>query len=53
MKVYIAYECHYNGCDVFRHPVKVFDDEVKALVWSEDYPNNDQEWRSYEAFELE
>lgn len=53
MKVYIGYECYYNGCDVWKHVDKVFDDEVKALVWAEDFKATEQEWREYTKFEVE
>ncbi len=54
MKVYVGYLCYDNGCDLFRHVEKVFDDEVKALVWREDFVSEDpNEWRSYEEMELE
>ena len=53
MKVYLGYDCHYNGCDTFESVVKVFDDEVKALIWKEDFKATETEWRSYEAFEVE
>lgn len=53
MKVYIGFECHYNLCDVFTTAVKVFDDEVKALIWKDEGPNNDREWREYIEFDVE
>ncbi len=54
MKVYLGYECHYNGCDVFESVVKVFDDEIKALVWKDDFISEDpDEWRKYTEFEVE
>ena len=53
MKVYIGYECYYNYCDVFNTVVRVFDDEVKALVWKEEVEPTEQEWREYEEMELE
>lgn len=33
--------------------MKVFDDEVKALVWKEDFKSTEFEWRSYEEFDVE
>jgi hypothetical protein len=53
MKVWIGYECHYDYCDVWKGAVKVFDDEVKALIWKEDFVETDVEWRQYEEFEVE
>jgi hypothetical protein len=53
MKVYIGYECNYDYCDVWRSAVKVFDDEVKALIWKEDFKDTATEWRSFEEFEVE
>lgn len=63
MKVWIGYYCYHNLCDTWETVEKVFDDEVKALVWVED-PEfaltaqkwNDTEaleWRRYEAKEVE
>lgn len=45
MKVYIGYECYYNYCDIFSTVVKLFDDEVKALVWKEEVEPTEREWR--------
>ena len=53
MNVYIGYLCYDNGCDVFRHVEQVFDDEAKALVWSEDFKSEDpSEYRTYEEWEV-
>jgi hypothetical protein len=55
--VWVGYHCYYNQCDVFRKVERVFDDEVKALLWSEDAEFNRTaarhgeeqiEWREYE-----
>jgi hypothetical protein len=46
MKVYLGYQCYYNGCDEFANVVKVFDCEVKALVWVEEFVPNDPESES-------
>lgn len=51
-KVYLGYESYYNFCDVFETVVIVFDCEVKALVWKEEVPATDQNWRSYVEFEV-
>jgi hypothetical protein len=53
MKVYIGYECYYDYCDVWRSAPKVFDDEVKALIWKEDFKDTEFQWREYEEFEVE
>jgi hypothetical protein len=57
--VWIGYACSYDGgMGVEKTIEKVFDDEVKALVWSEDekfleYFNSDYYWREYERFNVE
>ena len=54
MKVYIGYECYDDRCNVWRRVVKVFDDEVKALVWKEEEREHaDDEWREYDEMEME
>lgn len=53
MKVYLGYDCHYNGCDTFESVVKVFDDEVKALIWKEEFVSTDYEWRTFKEMEVE
>jgi hypothetical protein len=55
MKVYIGYDCYDNGCDIWKTVVKVFDDEVKALIWKETQPDNynPSEWREYSEVEVE
>jgi hypothetical protein len=53
MKVYIGYECYYDYCNVWENVVKVFDDEVKALVWKEELKPTEQEWREYREIEVE
>jgi len=62
MKVWIGFDCYDNGCDVHKTVKKVFDDEVKALLWSEDpdflaaaerYKDMPIEWREYEEMEVE
>lgn len=63
MQVWIGYYCCHNLCDTWETVEKVFDDEVKALLWAED-PEfkktvqmwNDTEaleWREYAEFEVE
>lgn len=62
MKVYLGYYCHNDLCDVFRKVEKVFDDEVKALLWKDDVEFNENvdtfndepmEWREYVEIEVE
>jgi hypothetical protein len=53
VKVYLGFECHYNGCDVFESVERVFDDETKALVWKEEFEPDEWEWRKYTEFEVE
>ena len=53
MQVWIGYECYYNYCDEFRHAAKVFDDEVKALIWKEEVVDTETEYRTYEQFKVE
>ena len=53
MKVYLGKQCYNNYCEVFKTVVKVFDDEVKALIWKEDFVETETESREYEAMELE
>lgn len=52
-KVYIGYECYYDYCNVMRYVVKVFDDEVKALVWKEDFKATETQWRYFDEVEVE
>ena len=53
MKVYLGYECYYDYCNVWRKVVKVFDDEVKALVWKEEIQSTNEDWREYDEMEVE
>jgi len=53
MKVYIGYECYYDYCDVWKSVQKVFDDEIRALIWKEEGKLTETEWRAYEEMELE
>jgi len=58
MKVWIGYLCSNNSCDVFRYVERVFDDEVKALLWAEDKTftdahDSDYDWREYSMQEVE
>ena len=63
MQVWIGYHCYYNQAEVFKTVERVFDDEVKALLWSDDpefnknadrYRGDEQvEWREYVEMEVE
>jgi hypothetical protein len=51
--VWIGYQCDCVGYDVSRSVVKVFDDEVKALAWKEEFVATDTDWRDVMLLELE
>lgn len=53
MKVWIGYYCYHNLCDTWETVEKVFDDEVKALLWAEDeeFARTAQKWNDTEALE--
>lgn len=58
MKVWIGYKCHYDYSEVTSKVVKVFDCEVKALLWEEDKEfleshNEETDWRSVAPYEVE
>lgn len=53
MKVYLGYDCYYNYCDEWKTVVKVFDCEVKALLWTEEVEPKETDYRSYEEMEVE
>ncbi len=53
MKVWLGFEHYYNYCDEFKSVVKVFDDEVKAFLWKEEFEPTEQEWRSTQEYEVE
>lgn len=58
MKVYIGYYCTFDGVNDRQYIEKVFDDEVKALIWVDLYNkqegvNLDHAWREYEEMEVE
>jgi hypothetical protein len=56
MKVYLGKLCYCdNGCDVWKTVEKVFDDEVKALLWQEESftTDHDIKWREYEEMGVE
>jgi hypothetical protein len=47
MYVYIGFEVYYDYCNQYETVAKVFDDEVKALVWVDEIKHTDTEWRTY------
>jgi hypothetical protein len=57
--VWVGLSCIYDGgMSVQKDIEKVFDDEVKALLWVEDKEflelyDNDYYWREYELFIVE
>jgi hypothetical protein len=53
VKVWVGYECYYNGCDVWRSVKKIFDCEEKALVWQEDFETTEYDWREYTEMGVE
>jgi hypothetical protein len=53
MKVYIGYECYYDACNEWNTVARVFDDEVKALVWQEEVEPTETNWRKYKEMEVE
>jgi hypothetical protein len=53
MKVWIGYQCYFNYCDEFKSAVKVFDDEVKALIWKEEFEDTESEYRNYQEMDVE
>jgi len=55
MKVWICYHCHSDGAEIWECVEKVFDDEVKALLWSEDssFKATAYDWRRYVIKEVE
>ena len=53
MKVYIGFSTYYNGCDSWETIEKVFDDEVKALVWVDEFQDTESEGRIYREMEVE
>jgi hypothetical protein len=52
MKVYIGYKCYYDYCEIWKSVHRVFDDEIKALIWKEEGKSTETEWREYEEMEL-
>ena len=58
MNVYLGYQCYQYYCEenvfsILRTLEKVFDDEVKARVWKEDFESTGTGWREYDEMEVE
>jgi len=53
MKVWIGYQCYFNYCDEFKSAMKVFDNEVKALIWKEEFEDTESEYRNYQEMDVE
>lgn len=47
VKVYLCYECDYNGCDVFKNIVKIVDEGEKAVEWCMEIEHTEYNWREY------
>ena len=53
MKVYLCKQCYYDYAEIWKENIMIVDDEVKALIWQEDFKPDEQNWREYEGFEVE
>lgn len=53
MKVYACFEIHFNEADQWENLVKVFDDEIKALMWKEEIVPTRWDFREYREYEVE
>ena len=53
MIVYLGIYHSYNGCDSWETVQRVFDDEVKALVWVDEFQETEWESRKYQKVEVE
>ena len=56
MKVWLCYDVSFDGgMGIYRHLQKIFDCEVKALLWLDEKKpvEYDDEWREYEEKEVE
>ena len=53
MKVYVGFTSCTNGVEFWETVERVFDDETKALIWSEEVEPTEWEWRKYSEFEVE
>jgi hypothetical protein len=52
MKVYLAYECYDNECDIWKTVVAVFGTEAKAKAWVLEQKTTNREWREYAEMEV-
>lgn len=53
MKVYLGIEVFFDGFEQSETVAKVFGDEVKAMLWKDEFKNDVQEWREYKEMEVE
>jgi len=53
MKVYIAFECSYDGAHVWRDANRVFGNETAAAAWVEEVTHSESVWREYDEYEVE
>ena len=54
MKVYLGIYQYHSGCGSSWDTVeRVFDDEAKALVWTDEFQETEQESRAYREVEVE
>lgn len=53
MLVYAAFECRHNGYNTLRQLHKLFKNELDALLWTEEVPTTEWDWRFYQPIELE
>lgn len=54
MQVYLAKECYYNRCEIFKTVVGVFDSYEKVSAWILEFDvDNETEWREYEIMKVE
>lgn len=52
MKTYVLLEHYYNYCDEWESIYGITDDEAYAIVWAEDFPTTETEWRTYKEYEV-
>jgi hypothetical protein len=53
MVVFLCLECYYDYCDVWESPVKIVDDELKAMEWVDEFQKTEREWRTYTEYTVE
>lgn len=52
--VYIGFECVYDGdCTTIRDVAHVFANESDAMVWCDQKPTTESEWREYDEYGVE